>query len=161
NVGQDIFLKDDTTSPPTVSLNDGAGARLRLGYLMPFSPVTGSPDAGLVAVMVGMPSPPSAKPTFESLTARGGAASIQAYGGTGTGALTESANGALAAQDGLTIAVGDILFLPHGLTNVTAADVGPWVVTGLGGASSKWTLVRPSWWPHGSAIPLVAIINIG
>jgi len=161
NVGQDIFLSDDTTSPPTVSLNSAGGTKLRVGYLLPFPPATGSPDAGKPTCSRTRPSPHAARSTAEAFTARAVATSIAAYAGTGTGALTKSTNGALAAQDGLTIVVGDIIFLPHGLTNVQAADVGPWLVTGLGGTSSKWTLVRPSWWQHGSAIPLVSIIQIG
>lgn len=68
-----------------------------------------------------------------------------------SGVLTENSNGALAAQDGATIAVGDVLFLPPTLTNVpAAANAGPWVVTALGAAGSKWTMARPAWWAAGA-----------
>lgn len=53
--------------------------------------------------------------------------------------LTASANGALAAQDGVTMAVGDRLLVPF---QSTAANSGVYIVTSLGGAGSKWVLTR-------------------
>lgn len=90
------------------------------------------------------------------------ATTLAAYAGTGTGVLTASANGALGAQDGVsTLAVGDLLFLPEGLTNVTTADAGPWVITSVGGASAKYVLTRPSWWAHGMTIVECTDVNVG
>lgn len=53
--------------------------------------------------------------------------------------LTASANGALAAQDGVTMAVGDRLLVPF---QSTAANSGVYIVTSLGGAGSKWVMTR-------------------
>lgn len=78
------------------------------------------------------------------------ATSIAAYTGTGTGTLTGSANGALAVQDGQTLVAGDLVHLPTGLANVTAADAGPYVVVSVGGAAAKYILARPGWFAHGS-----------
>lgn len=74
---------------------------------------------------------------------------VQAYGGSGTGTLTETSNGAISAADGVTLAVGDVVFMEPGLSNVTAKDAGPYLVTALGGASAKWVLTRPWWFPQG------------
>lgn len=147
------FASDDNT----VNATDSGGTRPVVG------PVYNVRSDGQVGVLVGFPSLFEVDPELLSsfFTARAVATSIQAYAGTGTGALTESANAALAAQDGITIAVGDTIFFPHGLSNVQDADVGPWVVTALGGASSKWSLVRPNWWVHGAPLPLVAEIKLG
>ncbi len=97
---------------------------------------------------------------------RGVITSLQAYAGSTTGVLTESTNGALAAQDGMTIAVGDVLWLPAGLTNITAvSDSGPYVVTALGAVGSKWSMKRPAWWPtsaaFGAGIPMGQQVQMG
>ena len=104
--------------------------------------------------------------TTPAFYARGVITSLQAYGGTTTGVLTETTNGALAAQDGMTIAVGDVLWLPAGTTNISAAsDSGPYVVTALGAAGSKWSMKRPAWWPtggaFGTAIPMGKTVQMG
>lgn len=85
---------------------------------------------------------------------------LQAYGGSTTGILTETANGAISAADGVTLAVGDVVFIQEGTTNLTAAsDAGPYMVTALGGASAKWVLTRPSWWQTGAAIQESQVID--
>jgi len=91
---------------------------------------------------------------------RAGATSIGAYTAS-NGTLTANANGALAAQDGVTMVVGDVLMLPEGLTNVTAADAGPYTIVSLGGASAKVVLARPSWWKHADLIPQGGDLLIG
>ena len=97
---------------------------------------------------------------------RGVITSLQAYGGSTTGVLTETGNAALAAQDGMTIAVGDVLWLPAGLTNITAvSDSGPYVVTALGSGASHWSMKRPGWWQtgdsFGGAIPMGKTVQMG
>lgn len=87
------------------------------------------------------------------------ATSIGAYTTSG-GVLTVTANGALAAQDGVTMAAGDLLFVQEGLTNVTAADAGPYVISSLGSASAQVVLVRPAWWKHGALVVAGAVIQI-
>lgn len=53
--------------------------------------------------------------------------------------LTANANGALAAQDGVSLAVGDRLLV---VFEATAANNGVYAVTSLGSASSKYVLTR-------------------
>jgi hypothetical protein len=87
---------------------------------------------------------------------------LQAYGGSGTATLTETSNGAISAADGVTLVVGDCVFIQAGTTNLTAAlDSGPWQVSALGGAGAKWVLVRPLWWANGATMVLGATIDIG
>lgn len=94
--------------------------------------------------------------------ARAVVTTLQAYGGTTTGILTETSNGAISAADGVTLAVGDVVFLEEGTTNLTAAsDAGPYVVTALGGASAKWVLTRPSWYETGAVMVPGQTIAIG
>jgi hypothetical protein len=92
--------------------------------------------------------------------ARAVATSIAAYAAS-NGTLTASANGAIGAQDGITLAAGDVLFLQEGLSNVTAADAGPYTVVNAGGAAAKFVLSRPSWWKHGALIAEGAEMAIG
>lgn len=108
-------------------------------------------DAAARALAAGLPS---------ENKARAVATSIGAYTAS-NGTLTANANGALAAQDGVTMAVGDVLFLPEGLTNVTAADAGPYSIVALGGASAKVVLARPSWWKHAALIRQGVDVAIG
>jgi hypothetical protein len=80
---------------------------------------------------------------------------IDVYGGSGTGTLTETtpASG-LGTQDGVaTLAVGDVVFLPAGTTHITAAkDAGPYVISALGDGTHSWVLTRPEWWGKGAAL---------
>lgn len=86
---------------------------------------------------------------------------LQVYGGSTTGILTETANGAISGADGVTLAVGDVVFIQEGTTNLTAAsDAGPYVVSALGGASAKWVLTRPSWWQTGATIQQSQVIDV-
>lgn len=55
--------------------------------------------------------------------------------------LTASANGALAAQDGVTLAVGDRFLVKN---EATAANNGIYKVTSLGSAGTPWVLTRAS-----------------
>jgi hypothetical protein len=89
------------------------------------------------------------------------ATNIPAYTGTGTSTLTGSVNGALPAEDGVTLALNDQVLLPEGLTHVSPADTGPWLVAALGAAGSKWSLQRPSWWTTGSVVTPGATISVG
>lgn len=86
-------------------------------------------------------------------------------GGTTTyasGIMSGPTNTALGAQDGLTIAVGDILWAQKGLTNLpAAAQAGPWQILTLGSGSSKWTACRPWWYATGSTIPMDFTVRIG
>lgn len=85
------------------------------------------------------------------------------YTGTGTGVLS-FANHLLDVQDGVTNVVGDVVFLQGGTLGncaITAADVGPYVVTALGGAAANAVFTRPSWWVNGSIVPTSQPVKIG
>lgn len=78
------------------------------------------------------------------------------------GILSGPAATAISAQDGLTVAVGDIFFAQKGTTNLpAAAQAGPWQILTLGSGSSVWTACRPSWYATGSVIPTNYEIKIG
>lgn len=76
------------------------------------------------------------------------------------GTFSADANGALSTQDGITvgasgIAVGDVIVFPKGTITtgvVSAANSGPWLLTSVGGASAKFTGIRPDWYRHGANI---------
>jgi hypothetical protein len=118
--------------------------------------------SGKVAVLpyfasINAPLPASA----QGFVARLVATNLEAGAFSG-GVFTATANGALATQDSVAPAVGDVIILPAGtLTTlvVSAANSGPYVVTSLGGASAKVTLARPAWWRHANGVPLGAEIR--
>jgi hypothetical protein len=97
-------------------------------------------------------------------TARAVADQMPAYAaaGSGTGILTASATGAFGAIDGVTLALGDQILIPMGITNVRAAkDSGPWVVTTLGATGVKYVLTRPWWFYTGNSVTQGAQIRVG
>lgn len=160
NYGAYCYAVDDNN----VSLSDAGGTRPVAGYVVAVNSggLYQSSGTNQVAVAVGDPSPygTALVTPSQAYRARAVITSIQAYGGSGTGVLTESSNGAFATQDGVTIAANDIVFLQAGTTNISAAkDAGPWQVTSLGGASAKWVLTRPDWWATGSTITNGATIE--
>ena len=86
------------------------------------------------------------------------------YTGTGTNTITFGTNAIMGSQDGVAIAVGDVLLLQGGtLTScvITACDTGPWVVSVIGTASTKCVLTRPAWWLTGDQVPSSQEIKIG
>lgn len=169
NAQRDFFYDNDSTNPITQAMlhrsycylvdNHTAGSSNVGGTLallgVPVYLGTGA-DAGKVAVRVMACTPHAALPAqAAAFKARGVALNLEA-GAFAAGVFTATANGALATQDGLTVDVNDVLMLPAGtLTTlvVSAANSGPYVVTSIGGASSKVVLTRPLWWKHGDEIP--------
>jgi hypothetical protein len=91
--------------------------------------------------------------------------SIAAYTGTTTGTLTGSVTGAIGAQDGITLAAGDRVFLPlvtGGAGGATAAvDSGPYLVVTPGGTGVAFILTRPPEYLQGSVIPESYTIKLG
>lgn len=162
NAFQYCYASDDNT----VTLTDGNGTRPLAGVIYGLGETGGLPQTGLVAVGVGFASPYATNSDLSgastTLKARAVVTSIAAYTGSGTGTLTGSVNGALGAQDGLTMVAGDVVFIPSQITNVTAAkDIGPYVVSVVGTAGTKYVLTRPDWWVTGSAIVQGAAISLG
>jgi hypothetical protein len=79
--------------------------------------------------------------------------SLGANTGTTTGTLTITATGALAAQDGVTPATGDRLWIQEGTTNLAAAsDAGLWLVANAGGTGVHAVLTRPPEWQTGAVM---------
>ena len=80
------------------------------------------------------------------------------------GVYTATANAALGTQDGVTLAVGDIIVLPVGtLTTLvgSAANSGPYQVTSLGATGAKVVLTRPAKWSHGDTITPSTVVRVG
>jgi hypothetical protein len=149
NMFQDVYVIDDNT----VGLTDGGVGRPRAGYVCGF---LGSQPI----VMIGVANPNAVAPGGTSLsattafTARMVMTSLAAaYVGSGTTTLTAAATGVIGAQDGVTPALNDVMFIQEGTTNIIAAkDAGPWQVTTLGAVGVKYVLTRPSWWTTGESI---------
>lgn len=77
------------------------------------------------------------------------------------GVITADANGAIGTQDGITLAVGDEVFIPEGTTNLdAAADAGPYTVMALGAVGAKFVLARPAWYAHDSVIAQATDVKI-
>ena len=169
-VGSAVYLVSDTgTGAIDVSTDDAGGTRPLVGGIVPNPRGSTDPsDASKVPVRIAQLRPDVNNPELaatraSAFTARNVATSMAAFA-VASGVLTASANGALGAQDGVTNAVGDVIVIPAGTigsATVSAADSGPWKLTAIGGASAKFTAVRPDWWTHGSYIVPGALIEIG
>jgi hypothetical protein len=84
--------------------------------------------------------------TGTTATPTGGAvrvATTASLAGTrATNVITASANGALAAVDGITLAVNDRILLKNQGGGASSVDNGIYTVTSLGSSTTKWTLTR-------------------
>jgi len=155
DVGKGCYASDDNT----VNLTDGAG-------LYPFAgEIYDLRSDGKVGVLLGKPVgailDDEDLTTGDELFAVAVATSALAAYTVTAGAMQANANGALGAVfDGVTVAVGDTILLPAGIA-AAVADAGPWVITSLGAAGAKFTMVRPDWWAHGSNVVRGAVIQIG
>jgi len=157
--GSNLYASDDNT----LSLLDGGGTRPYAGFVVD-SQANQNPNATQVGALIGYANP-YALSTLLSFASqfkcRNVVTSIQAYTGTGTNVLTETTAGAFAAQDGVTNAVGDIVFIQAGTTNLVGAlDSGPWQITSLGAAGSQWVLTRPDWFVKGAVVAPGQVIDI-
>lgn len=175
----DLWLDNDSTNPitqamigvsycyavdnHTVGSSDVGGTLVLVGVPTELGS-TANGHYGKVAVRIAAVTPYAASTAAAAAAfkARGVATNLEA-GTFSAGSFTATADGAMATQDGLTVAAGDVLLLPAGtLTTlvVSAANSGPYVVTSIGSASSKVTLSRPSWWAHGGVVPLGSSIDV-
>lgn len=162
--GTDLYLVDNQTVSVTDTSATGA-ARLRAGFFVAVDP---SNTTGAVICQFGVASPSgrafggSSGFATPQNKARFVFTSLGANTGTGTGQLTITATGALAAQDGVTPAVGDVCFIQEGTTNLAAAkDAGPYVITNPGATGVSPVLTRPDWWANGSTILPASVIQLG
>lgn len=148
DVGKMVYAKDDNTV--SMSSADGPEAGICVGL-----------EAGTSAplVLIG-PAQDAASTIASAFKARAVITSIAAYTAA-SGVLTANANGAIGAQDGVTLAAGDLVMLQAGITNVTAADAGPYVVTAVGTAGSKYVLTRPWWYAHGGPVRQGVTVDVG
>lgn len=167
-IGSYVYLVSDTgTGRPDVSTSDAGGTRPLVGVIVPNPRGSTSPDdASAVPVWIGgvradADNPELATSRAAAFTARVVATSIGANTGTGTGVLTVTATGALGAQDGVTCAAGDVIFIQEGTANVAAIDAGPWVITTIGTTGVSPVLTRPDWWAHGGTMIPGIVIEIG
>lgn len=160
DVGKIVFAQDDCT----ISKGDQGGTLPIAGvFLGLYTPANNSTTRAIVqfgpSILAGMVGADA----YKNFTARAVITSLAAYVAA-SGVLTASANGAIGAQDGVTLVVGDLVILPAytaGAATIAAADVGPYVVTAVGSASAKFVLSRPSWWASGAAIPVGKAIEVG
>lgn len=152
DIGSLVFASDDNT----VTKTNGGGLRPIAGvFLGTYLPANSSTTRAIVQMGPSLLAGNSGL-SQDQFMARGVITSIAAFTGSGTGTLTGSVNGAIGTQDGLTLAVGDVVILPAvtgGAGVIAAKDVGPYVVSAVGGASAKFVLTRPSWWLTGAEIP--------
>lgn len=168
NYGASMYASDDST----VSLSDGGGQRPLAGYFVGI-PTTPGISGGVnmsgsskVFVQMGVANPFAVNPELNlagQYKARAVITILQAYSGSGTATITSNTNVAVSTQDTnvSTLAVGDVVFIPAGTTNIAnAIDAGPWTITALGASSAKWSMARPDWWANGATIPLAATISI-
>jgi hypothetical protein len=132
---RDAYVLDDQTA--TADSNNTIAGRVwgidtKLGVLTQCTFAQGSAD------------------TSQSLVhdVRGVITSIASYVAA-AGVLTASATGAIGAQDGITLAAGDLVLLPTDKA-ATASDAGPYIVTSPGGTGVKFVLTRPDWYRSGS-----------
>jgi hypothetical protein len=157
-----VYVVDDNT----VGLTDAGGTRPLAGYVVDV-PASGTMEFGKVAVALGMARPDALNPELAGTAstaykARAVATSLTTYVAA-LGVLTGNATGAgaLGSQDGVSLVAGDILFVPEGLSRVTAADAGPYTVTNTGITTVGYVLTRPDWWAHGAAVVPGNVVQIG
>ena len=157
NLGSYCYASDDHT----VNLTDAGGVRPLAGVILGLSADYGL-TSGQIAVGVGMATPYGENPLLAGgpeFKARGVATSVAAFTAS-AGVLTANAVGALGTQDGLTYTAGQQIVLPV-ITNVTAANSGPYVVTNPGAAGAALVLTRPDWYPHGGTFVSNQPIDVG
>jgi hypothetical protein len=168
-----LFLVNNDTTNPVAAANresmvsilndnyatvDTDGQRADMGIFYDFS------EDGSGELWVEFPYPSSTQDQGPSPTPAGGPpftarcvmiGGIGAYTGSGTGTLTVTATGALVAGDGVTPAVNDLVLLPEGAPNISAAsDAGVYQVINAGGTGISAVVKRVSWWYTGAPIPL-------
>lgn len=163
NIGQPCYGYDSNT----LYLTDNGGTLSPVGIIYLFDEdstviVNIDGEGTLLPYLFGSAGPSPAGVTGDD-SARAVATNLAA-GSFSAGVWTATANGALATQDGVTMAVGDKIVLPPGtLTtlSVSAANSGPYVVTNLGSSTSKVVLTRTSRFADGATITPWTTVRVG
>ena len=159
DIGSIVFAQDDHT----ISKSDQAGTLPKAGVLLNvFTPPNSSSARAVVQLGLSLAGHSATGSATTAFFARCVMTAMGAYAAA-SGVLTASANAALGTQDGVTLAVGDVVIVPAVVTGgatIGTGDAGPYVVTSLGSASAKYALTRPAWWAHGAAIPIGRSISL-
>jgi hypothetical protein len=153
--GTPLYVIDDQT----VGLTNGNGTRPLAGKLVQVdSSTSGTPPGndGVPGVWVEIRATQGSDAATDvpaqvgvSRTVRAAiTSSLPAYTAA-SGVLTANANGAIAAQDGVTLAVNDRVLLTAG---ASGADNGIYTVTSLGSAGTPWVLTRALDWDTGNVV---------
>jgi hypothetical protein len=146
DIGQDCFALDDNT----VARTDKGNTLSRAGKIVDVD--TDGVWVCLGMALAGAALPSQLAPVLDNLGIHAPVRAVVPANFVGTvtaGVLTATSNGALATQDGVTLAVGDRVLVA---AQTTAADNGIYVVTSLGGASAKAVFTRASDGVTGAAI---------
>lgn len=137
------------------------------------------PDAGIIDdVKPGDPTTAAVRLRFDPRPAAGTAANfdgeitvrcvitaLSAFTES-AGTITVTATGALGAQDGLTVAPGDLVWLPeyagtaNSSVNVNNAKSGFYEVLVVGTTGVQPVLTRPAFWPDATPMPLGASFHV-
>ena len=161
-----IFVACRQGDPPAkgkvpLAAANGTGALMNMGQMTFVGTMSG--DASIPANLLGPASDGGVSGVGITERARCVVVALPAsYTGTGTGTLTGTSNVAIAVQNGVTPAAGDIVLLAEGATNVSSVnDSGPMMVVNPGTGSVPYVITRPFWWSHGSVMPVGSIFSIG
>ncbi len=159
-VGQDCYMTDDNV----VALTSAGGTKSRAGVIVAVdsgTPGQSQPTGVWVlcgitgsAAAYGDPLPALLEMSHEADCCT--SAALAAYTIT-AGVLTITANGVLAAIDGVTPAVGTRFLLANG---AAAKDNGLWVVTNIGTAGTQAVMTRPFDYLSGAQAPAGVDISI-
>ena len=150
-----VYAIDDNT----VGLTSAGGTRTFAGFLVDLNTVN---SKARVAVGIANPLTGNTEAVPNPLTAfraRAVLTSVATYT-YAAGVITAASNGAIGAQDGVTLVAGDQVVLPTGVA-ATASDAGLYVVTNPGGASAKFVLTRADWWADAAVINNAQSIRVG
>ena len=155
--GQPIFGQDNQT----VGLTDGGGQYPLIGVGWYAESTTVLHCKVGPAAIAEARAILAVQSTASGGTARGVFTNLNGAAAYANGVLT-LAVGALPAQDGITVALGDTFLALKNLTNLpAAAQAGPWVITSLGSVSTSPTAERPPWYLTGAPVPLEIAIRVG
>lgn len=161
HIGRPCFAYDDNT----LYLTDNGGT-------LPFAGLIGDVNADGKVQLLNNAAIRAMRPLFveggggvpgvtQNGTVRAVITSLAANTESTAGILTADANGALGAQDGVTLDPGDDVYIPEGTTNLDSPEqAGPYTVITVGDGSTKFVLARPAWWLDGAVIAQASDVKV-